>query len=177
VQRREVSLASAYCRGFFVFGEEKDFTTEGTEEPQSAEMGRNGMKRFVLLGLAAVFGTVTARGAGSQHTVSVTLNYDFSVDNACSSSVTTGCVKQFNIYDITSGGTPVKLFSIATPAGANSAVTGITGTSGPVTLKSGVHTFAATAQMADGTESSPNGSTATAGVAPGSPASFSVVVQ
>jgi len=135
------------------------------------------MKRFVLLGLAVALVVVAASGAGSQHTVSVTLNYDFSVDSACSSSVTTGCVKQFNIYDITGGGTPVKLFSIAAPGGANSAVTGITGASGPVTLKAGVHTFAATAQMADGTESSPNGSTATAGVAPGSPASFSVVVQ
>jgi hypothetical protein len=135
------------------------------------------MKRFILLGLVAVCGAFAAAAAGSQHTVSVTLNYDFSVDNACSSSATTGCVKQFNIYDITGGGTPVKLFSIAAPGGANSAVSGITGTSGPVTLRSGVHTFAATAQMADGTESSPNGSTATAGVAPGSPASFSVVVQ
>jgi len=135
------------------------------------------MKRFILLGLVAVCGAIAAAAVGSQHTVSVTLNYDFTVDNACSSSVTTGCVKQFNIYDITGGGTPVKLFSIAAPGGANSAVTGITGTSGPVTIRSGVHTFAATAQMADGTESSPNGSTATAGVAPGSPASFSVVVQ
>ena len=135
------------------------------------------MKRFILLGLVAVCGAIAAAAAGSQHTVSVTLNYDFTVDNACSSSVTTGCVKQFNIYDITGGGTPVKLFSIAAPSGASSAVTGITGTSGPVTIRSGVHTFAATAQMADGTESSPNGSTATAGVAPGSPASFSVVVQ
>ncbi|SRR6266702_7061922 len=135
------------------------------------------MKRFFLLSLVAILGVFAAAGAGAQHTVSVTLNYDFSVDNGCSSSVTTGCLKQFNIYDITGGGTPVKLFSIAAPGGANSAVTGITGTSGPVTLKSGVHTFAATAQMVDGTESSPNGSTATAGVAPGSPASFSVVVQ
>ena len=115
--------------------------------------------------------------APSQHTVSVTLNYDFTVDNACSTSVTTGCVKQFNIYDITGGGTPVKLFSITAPSGANSAVTGITGTSGLLTMKAGVHTFAATAQMADGTESSPNASTATATVTPGSPASFSVTVQ
>ena len=135
------------------------------------------MKRLFLLGLVGICWAIVATAAGSQHTVAVTLNYDFSVDNACSSSVTTGCVKQFNIYDVTGGGTPVKLFSIAAPGGANSAVTGITGTSGPVTLKSGVHTFAATAQMADGTESSPNGSTATAGVAPGSPASFSVAVQ
>ena len=128
---------------------------------------------IVVIGLCAA---VVMAGPG-QHSVAVTLNYDFSVDNACSSSVTTGCVKQFNIYDISGGGTPVKLFSIAAPGGANSAVTGITGTSGAVTLKAGVHAFAATAQMADGTESSPNGSTATAGVAPGSPVSFSLTVQ
>lgn len=113
----------------------------------------------------------------SQHSVAVTLNYDFTVDNACSSTVTTNCLKQFNIYDITGGGTPVKLFSIAAPSGASTAMTGITGTSGLLTLKAGVHTFAATAQMADGTESSPNASTATATVPPGSPASFSVTVQ
>ena len=56
-----------------------------------------------------------------------------------------GCIKQFNIYDVTGGGTPVKLFSITAPSGANSAVTGITG-SGTASLKSGVHTFAATAE-------------------------------
>jgi len=131
-----------------------------------------------VMGMALAAGVAgIAAGAGSQHTVTVTLNYDFSVDNACSATVTTGCVKQFNIYDTTGGGTPLKLFSVPTPSGANSAVTGITGTSGPVTLKAGVHTFAATAQMADGTESNPNGSTATATVLPDSPASFSVVVQ
>ncbi len=128
----------------------------------------------VLLVLAA--GWILPALAAGTHTVSVTLNYDFSVDNACSASVTTGCVKQFNIYDVTGGGTPVKLFSLAAPSGANSAVTGIAGTSGSVSLKSGVHTFAATAQMADGTESNPNGSTATATVAPSSPVSFSVTV-
>ena len=56
-------------------------------------------------------------------------------------------------------------------------MTGITGSSTLLTLKAGVHTFAATAQMADGTESSPNACTATATVAPGSPVSFSVTVQ
>lgn len=65
------------------------------------------MKRIVLLGLAVICGAVAAVGNGSQHSVAVTLNYDFSVDNACSSSVTTGCVRQFNIYDITGSGTPV----------------------------------------------------------------------
>src|SRR5271154_3176222 len=122
------------------------------------------MRRVMAVVCALAVCVAGAVGAASQHTVAVTLNYDFSVDNACSSSVTTGCVKQFNIYDVTGGGTPVKLFTIAAPSGANSAVTGITGTSGAVSLKAGVHTFAATAQTADGTESSPNASTATAKV-------------
>ena len=135
------------------------------------------MRKKVIMGIAALLAPVLALAAPSQHTVTATLNYDFTVDNACSSAVTSGCVKQFNIYDTTGGGTPVKLFSIATPSGANTAVTGITGTSGLLTLKAGVHTFAATAQMADGTESSPNGSSATASVAPGAPVSFSVTVQ
>jgi hypothetical protein len=85
-------------------------------------------------------------------------------------------VKQFNIYDL-SGTAPVKLFSIAAPSGANSAVTGITGTSPPLTLKSGSHSFGATAQMADGAESDPNACTATALVKPGAPVSFTVSVQ
>jgi hypothetical protein len=131
----------------------------------------------IIWGLVAVLVPLVAWAAPSQHTVTVTLNYDFTVDNGCSATATSGCVKQFNIYDITGGGTPVKLFSIATPSGANTAVTGITGTSGLLTLKAGVHTFGATAQMADGTESSPNASTATATVTPGSPVSFSVTVQ
>jgi hypothetical protein len=111
-----------------------------------------------------------------QHTVTVTLNYDFTADNACSASVTKSCLQQFNIYDLTSGA-PVKLFSVPAPAGANGPVTGVTGTSGLLALKSGVHIFGATAQMADGTESSPNASTATATATPSSPASFSITVQ
>jgi hypothetical protein len=60
--------------------------------------------------VAATMGMwVASAWAGpGQHTVTVTLNYDFSVDNACSPSASaTSCVKQFNIYDITGGGTPV----------------------------------------------------------------------
>ncbi len=57
-----------------------------------------------------------------------------------------------------------------------SAVTGITGTSAPLTLKIGSHTFGRTAQMADGTESDPNAFTA-ALVKPGAPVSFTVSVQ
>lgn len=110
------------------------------------------------------------------HTITATLNYDFSVDNACSTTVTTGCLLQFNVYDLTSG-TPVKLFSIPAPAGANAPVTGITGTSSAIPLKSGVHLFGVTAQMADGTESDPNASTATATAKPGAPVNFAVSVK
>ena len=135
-------------------------------------------KRVIRWMLAAVLlAPLTAWAGPSQHTLSVTLNYDFTVDNGCSTTVTSGCVKQFNIYDITGGGTPVKLFSVSAPSGANTSMTGITGSSTLLTLKAGVLTFAATAQMADGTESSPNACTATATVAPGSPVSFSVAVQ
>jgi hypothetical protein len=134
------------------------------------------MKR-ILVTVALFFGLASAMQAGpSQHGVTATLNYDFTVDNACSSTVTTGCLKQFNVYDLTSGAA-VLLFSITAPAGANNAVTGITGTSGLLTLKAGTHTFGATAQMADGTESSPNASIATAAVKPGAPVSFTVSVQ
>jgi hypothetical protein len=129
----------------------------------------------VWLGAALALAGATPAAPG-QHTLSVTLNYDFTTDNGCSPTVTKNCVLQFNIYDLTSG-TPAKLFSLPAPAGANSAVTGISATSGPLNLKSGVHIFAATAQMADGTESSPNASTATATAAPGAPASFSLTVQ
>lgn len=131
---------------------------------------------FFVVAIMAIW-VARASASPGQHTVTVTLNYDFSVDNACSTTVTTACIKQFNIYDITGGAAPLKLFSITAPSGANSAITGIAGTSALINLKAGAHTFAATAQMADGTESSPNASTATATVAPGTPASFSVVVQ
>lgn len=167
--------------GLFCFGREEKGLPQRTQRSHRdhRDLREEGIMRWKwVIGLAVAAGIAgIAAGTGSQHTVTVTLNYDFSVDNACSSTMTTGCVKQFNIYDITGGGTPVKLFTIAAPSGANSAVSGITGTSGLVTLKAGVHTFAATAQMADGTESNPNGSTATATVLPDSPASFSVVVQ
>jgi len=139
------------------------------------------VQRSLAIFCSFLLAASSAHAAPGGHTVSVTLNYDFSADNACAPAatppVTKNCLQQFNIYDITGGGTPVKLFSIPAPAGANSAVTGITGSQSGLSLKSGVHTFAATAQMADGTESSPNASTATATAAPGSPASFSVTVQ
>lgn len=132
---------------------------------------------FVVVVIATLSIAVPLTNATTgQHILTVTFNYDFTSDNACSATVTKACLQQFNIYDVTTG-TPVKLFTVPAPSGANSAVTGITGTSALLALKSGVHTFGATAQMADGTESSPNASTATATVLPSSPVSFSITVN
>jgi hypothetical protein len=84
-----------------------------------------------------VFGGGGGAGHNGQHTLAVTLNYDFTTDGACSATVTKNCLQQFNIYDVTTG-TPVKLFSINAPAGANGPVNGITGTSGQLSLKLGL---------------------------------------
>jgi len=143
------------------------------------------MKRFyrsvVLLAVMAFFLSIAAQAAPGQpatadgRTVTAALNYDFTVDNACSATVITGCLKQVNVYDLT-GGAKTFLFSISAPAGANNAVTGITGTSGLGTLKAGTHTFGATAQMEDGTESDPNAPTAAAVVKPAARVSCTVTV-
>lgn len=129
-----------------------------------------------MLLTGALLLAVPSKAGPGQHTVTVTLDYDFTADNACSGSVTKGCLQRFNVYEVTSGA-PVKLFSIAAPAGATGPVSGITGTSGLIRLHAGAHTFAATAQMADGTESDPNACTATATVKPGAPVNFTVTVK
>jgi len=51
MQRREVSLASAYCRGFFVFGEEKEksFSAEFAEGTPFAK-GAQGKQRTQSFG-------------------------------------------------------------------------------------------------------------------------------
>ena len=61
-----------------------------------------------ILGLCGCLAVaLTSLAAPAQHTVTATLNYDFTSDNACSATVITGCLKQFNIYDL-SGAAPVK---------------------------------------------------------------------
>jgi hypothetical protein len=89
-----------------------------------------------------------------KHIVTVTFDYDFTVNHACSAAVTKKCVAQFNVYDI-SGGKPYKLFSIPAPPGASTPAKGITGDSQPLLFESGKHLFAVTAQMTGGEESNP----------------------
>ena len=75
------------------------------------------MKRAIAILWSCLLAASLVRAAPGQHTVTVTLNYDCTADNACSTAVTKGCLQQFNIYDLTSG-TPVKLFSVPAPSGA-----------------------------------------------------------
>lgn len=85
--------------------------------------------RLVAALAAFMLATAGTQATPGQHTLTVTFNYDFTTDNACSATGHQG-------------------LSVPAPAGSTSAVTGITGTSGLLPLKSGVHTFGATTQMA-----------------------------
>jgi hypothetical protein len=106
---------------------------------------------IVIAALAAPCAPV-ARAQSSKHSISVTFDYDFTSNHACSPTVTTNCLAQFNVYDISSK-PPTKLFSIPAPAGASGPVKGVTGESQPLLFESGKHLLAVRAQMASGKES------------------------
>lgn len=92
--------------------------------------------------------------APNLHVVSVTFNYDFRKNLACSPNTTAKtCIKEFNVYDISGG--RYKLFSIPVPAGAHGQVKGITG-QGPLrAFEPGMHFIAVTAESVNGVESDP----------------------
>jgi hypothetical protein len=85
--------------------------------------------------------------------VSVTFDYDFTGTSACSPTIFTGCIAQFNVYDV-GAGKPVKLFSIPAPTGAHTLTKDIVGKSQPLAIGSGKHVLAVSAQTASGQESS-----------------------
>jgi len=91
-------------------------------------------------------------GVRHKRTVTVSFDYDFRLSPPCSPGLTSKCVKQFNVYDMT-GEARVKLFSIAVPVGAAGLIKGITGISEPLLLPAGKHLLAVTAESADGAES------------------------
>ena len=103
---------------------------------------------------AALFCACCTRTDSNKHRVTVTFDYDFTQNHACSPTLKTNCLVQFNVYD-NSGTTPIKLFSIPAPSGATGPVTNITGSSRPLPSDSKKHIFAVSAQMASGAESSP----------------------
>lgn len=102
-----------------------------------------------LNGASLVVGATA--GTGSTHTLTVGVTYDFSIVNGCAIGATTGCVKQFNVYNTTGGG-KVLIFSIAAPVGATTAQT-VTATSPSVTLAPGTLSVSITAATPDLIES------------------------
>lgn len=93
-----------------------------------------------------------ARTDSRKHIVSVTFDYDFTQNHACSPTTVLECIAQFNVYDL-GDGKPVRLFSIPAPTGANTPVRDIIGRSQPLTIGTGKHMFAVSAQMSSGQES------------------------
>jgi hypothetical protein len=113
------------------------------------------MAMWTVAVLTALFPSI-AGGTPSQHTISVKFNYDFTYAKGCKEKETGRCVKRFVIYDVTDPNKPVRLFSIAVPAKVKKIVYQIKGRSPMLNLTDGVHTLAAVAQWADGTESDKN---------------------
>jgi hypothetical protein len=103
--------------------------------------------------LLAAVAFLCASCTAKKHVVSVTFDYDFTGMNACSVTIFTGCIAQFNVYDV-GAGKPVKLFSIPAPTGAHSLTKDIVGKSQPLAIKSGKHVLAVSAETASGQESS-----------------------
>lgn len=130
------------------------------------------MRKLALaIALLLVVSTLAAT-----NTVTVSGTYDFSVNSACSTTVTTSCLKQFNVYD-TTGGTNVLIGSVASPSGATSSTAAVSG-SFSASIHAGARTFIITAQMADGTESDPKLSPVISQVVkPGVPINLTLAAQ
>jgi hypothetical protein len=93
-------------------------------------------------------------GGSAMHSIAVQFDYDFTKTPACSTKVTTACVKTFDVYDI-SGDKPYLLFSIPVPQNAQGVMKGITATSPRMLFAVGKHRIGVSAQMPDGEKSPP----------------------
>ena len=103
----------------------------------------------------------------AKHSITVKFDYDFSRSPVCSAKITTKCVQQFNVYDVSGGSQHrVKLFSVPVPAGASGQMKGITATSPQLVFEPGTHFFAVTAQPTTGDESNPVACETTAQINP-----------
>jgi hypothetical protein len=90
----------------------------------------------------------------AMHSITVHFDYDFTKTPACSTKVTTACVKAFDVYDI-SGDKPYLLFSVPVPQNAQGAMKGITATSPRMLFAVGKHRIGVSAQMPNGEKSPP----------------------
>ena len=82
------------------------------------------------------------------HTISVTFDYDFRLTPACTAHVTSNCVQQFVVYDISGGASKAKrhkLFTVPLPPNPVGMVHSIPGTSPHIDFESGKHLLGVTA--------------------------------
>jgi hypothetical protein len=121
------------------------------------ENGTPGWKTLTLFLIAIVLVSLfpgSGQTSHPTHRIIVTFDYDFGVTPACSPTVKHGCVRQFNLYDISAGiKKRVKLGTIPVPDGATGFVEGISATTEPLQVKSGKHKLAVSAQTPYGIES------------------------
>ena len=81
------------------------------------------------------------------HTISVTFDYDFDRTPACTAKIQHRCVKQFVVYDISSGYShPYQIGTVALPDAPYGLRRGILGKTDPHVFESGKHLIAVTAQ-------------------------------
>jgi hypothetical protein len=93
------------------------------------------------------------RAPSTTHSISLTFDYDFTVNHGCSPTLMSNCIARFNVYDMSTGN-PAKLFTIPAPSGASGPVKDIIGKSPQLNIRTGKHLLAVSAQMSSGEESS-----------------------
>jgi hypothetical protein len=91
----------------------------------------------------------------AKHALTVTFDYDFGKNVACSDVVQQKCVAKFRVYDISLPTKKYLLYTIAVPVGATGMMKGISGTSPEMTFVVGQHRIGVAAVTADNLESNP----------------------
>lgn len=102
--------------------------------------------------------------SGNLHTLTVNITFNFANVPGCTSAQTTGCIKQFNVYNVTAGAKTL-IFSIPAPAAAATSQV-VTATSPTFAAMPGNVVFAFTAATPDPLESAAVNSTVPVPVPP-----------
>ena len=121
----------------------------------SAAGARGGLQSGQAAGAAAVAKKVPAAPQTAKHALTVTFDYDFGKNAACSDVVKQKCVAKFRVYDISLPTRKYLLYTIAVPVGAKGMMKGISGTSEEMLFVVGEHRIGVAAVTADNVESNP----------------------
>jgi len=124
----------------------------GADSSASASSGLQGGQ---AAGTAAGAKKIPAAPQTVKHALTVTFDYDFGKNVACSDIVKQKCVAKFRVYDISLPTKKYLLYTIAVPAAATGMMTGISGTSEEMLFVVGQHRIEVAAVTADNVESNP----------------------